>query len=39
MKEKINIELDIKTKKKLMSNAHKKNMSLEEYMKLLINKL
>ena len=24
MKEKINIELDIKTKKKLMNNAHKK---------------
>ena len=39
MKEKINIELDIKTKKKLMNNAHEKNMSLEEYLKLFINKL
>lgn len=39
MKEKINIELDLKTKKKLINNAHKKNMSLKEYMKLFINKL
>lgn len=39
MKEKINIELDVKTKKKLINNAHKKNMSLKEYMKLFINKL
>lgn len=39
MKEKINIELDVKTKKKLINNTHKKNMSLKEYMKLFINKL
>lgn len=36
MKEKINIELDIKTKKKLMNNAHKKNMSLEEFLKFVL---
>ena len=37
--EKRYIELDIKTKNKLMNNAHEKNMSLEEYLKLFINKL
>ena len=39
MKEKINIELDLKTKRKLIDIAHKRNMTLGEYLKLLINKL
>ena len=39
MKEKINIELDLKTKRKLIDIAHKRNMTLGKYLKFVICKL
>ena len=36
MKEKIKIELDLKTKRKLIDIAHKKNMTLGEYLKFVL---
>lgn len=39
MKEEIKIEVDLKTKRKLIDISHKRNMTLVEYVKLFINKL
>ena len=36
MKESINIILDAVQKKKLIEEAHKRNLSLKEYLKLLV---
>ena len=36
MKENINITLDIVQKKRLMEEAHKRNLSLKEYLRLLV---
>lgn len=36
MKERINITVDAVQKKKLMEEAHKRNLSLREYLRLLV---
>ena len=36
MKESINIAVDALQKKKLMEEAHKRNLSLKEYLRLLV---
>ena len=36
MKERINIAVDAVQKKKLMEEAHKRNLSLKEYLRLLV---
>lgn len=36
MKENINITLDAVQKKRLMEEAHKRNLSLKEYLRLLV---
>ena len=39
MKENINITLDIVQKKRLMEEAHKRNLSLKEYLRIFVNNL
>jgi len=39
MKESINITLDVVQKKRLIEEAHKRNLSLKEYLRLLVNNL
>ena len=36
MKESINLKLDVVQKKKLMEEVHKRNLSLKEYLRLLV---
>ena len=36
MKEKINITVDANQKKKLIEEAHKRNLSLKDYLRLLV---
>ena len=36
MKESINITIDANQKRKLMEEAHKRNLSLKEYLRLLV---
>jgi len=39
MKESINITVDANQKKRLIEEAHKRNLSLKEYLRLLVNNL
>ena len=39
MKESINVTLDVVQKKRLIEDAHKRNLSLKEYLRLLVKNL